>query len=202
MDTCVKPATSAEPAADVELVRRLFGVLGPVLDERMTRLLVGALAIVLGRGGGRVITEATGIRSKRIWQGKRDLEELHEASAEAPLREQRVRRSGGGRKRLVDKDGTLLDDLAKLVEPTTREDPEEPLRWTTKSLRHLTEELKAKGHTVSQSTVADLLHRLGYSLRASRKRLNGKPHPHRDAQIATRSAAVSPGLGARARRLP
>jgi hypothetical protein len=161
-------ADSASMTTDVELVRRLFELLRPVLDERTTRLLVAALATVLGRGGSRVVTEATGVRSKRIWQGKRDLEELRDASAVTPPREGRIRRPGGGRKRLVDKDPALLHDLGTLVEPT-------------KSLRHLAEELKAKGHTVSPSTVGQLLHGLGYRRRAPSTRHDAdgeRPRPH------------------------
>jgi hypothetical protein len=84
------PQLPAATAADVLLVQQLFALLHPVLDERTERLFLAGLAIALGRGGGRIVGDATGVRSKWIGQGKRDLEELREASA--PARRQRTRR--------------------------------------------------------------------------------------------------------------
>lgn len=75
----------------------------------------------------------------------------------------------------------LLSDLEGLVEPLTRGDPESPLCWTSKSLRHLAAELQQMGHRVSRRLVADLLHSLQYSLQANRKTLEGGDHPDRDA---------------------
>jgi hypothetical protein len=78
----------------------------------------------------------------------------------------RVRRPGGGRKRTLAKDPTLLVDLAGLVEPTASGDSESPLRWTSKSLRQLAEALQCMGHAVSRQLVAELLAAAGYSLRS------------------------------------
>ena len=116
----------------------------------------------LGRGGSAVVTAATGIRGKRIWMGKAELEKLQQSPSPADKpREQRVRRAGGGRKRLTERDPTLKQDLDRLVEPSTRGDPESPLRWTTKSKANLAEELKAQGHQVSATIVGELLHEMG-----------------------------------------
>jgi hypothetical protein len=90
---------------------------------------------------------------------------------------------GGGRKTTVSQDDSLLRDLESLVEPTTRGDPESPLRWTCKSLRKLAEELKRMGHRVSHSMVGQALHELGYSLQANSKTLEGSRHPDRNAQF-------------------
>jgi hypothetical protein len=95
----------------------------------------------------------------------------------------RLRQAGGGRKRVVDKDETLLRDLEALVEPVTRGDPQSPLRWTSKSTRKLAEELQARGHPIEARTVAGLLTALGYSLQALRKTREGGTHPDRDAQF-------------------
>jgi hypothetical protein len=83
----------------------------------------------------------------------------------------------------VDVDLTLKEDLEKLINPTERGDPESPLRWTSKSVRHLAGELNQMGHQVSHRIVADLLHALGYSLQSNRKTLEGASHPDRDAQF-------------------
>ena len=167
----------------VDQVRARFELLRPVMDERTTRLWAAAEAKALGYGGGAVVTAATGIRSKRIWLGKLDLEELEQVPPLERPREQRVRRPGAGRKRLVDTDPSLKVDLERLVEPATRGDPESPLRWTTKSKERLAEELRAQGHRVSASKVGQLLHDMGYSLRALRKEKEGTQHPDRNEQF-------------------
>jgi hypothetical protein len=95
----------------------------------------------------------------------------------------RVRRPGGGRKKTVDQDPSLLRDLERLVEPVTRGDPESPLRWTCKSLRKLAGELLQMGHHTSHQMVGRMLHDLGYSLQANSKTLEGTSHPDRNAQF-------------------
>jgi transposase len=102
----------------------------------------------------------------------------------------RIRHPGGGRKRTVERDPSLREDLDRLVEPTSRGDPESPLRWTCKSVRHLAAELKRQGHQASHRMVAELLHDMGYSLQANRKTLEGTEHPDRNAQFEHLNRAV------------
>ena len=99
------------------------------------------------------------------------------------LSDDKIRAPGGGRKKSVEKDPTLLSDLETLIEPTSRGDPESPLRWTCKSLRNLAGELQNIGHKVSHARVADMLHMLGYSLQANKKTIEGTEHPDRDKQF-------------------
>ncbi len=96
----------------------------------------------------------------------------------------RVRRAGGGRKRIVTTDPTVLADLERLVEPTARGDPQSPLRWTCKGVRKLAAALRQAGHRVSHQWVAAALEELGYRLQANRKTREGGEHPDRDAQFA------------------
>ena len=70
-----------------------------------------------------------------------------------------------------------------MVEPVTRGDPESPLRWTSKSVRRLADELQKQGHKVSAWLVAELLRDLGYSLQANSKTMEGGDHPDRNAQF-------------------
>lgn len=77
-----------------------------------------------------------------------------------------------------------MQALDALVNPTTRGDPESPLRWTCKSVRWLSAELRRRLHPVSPSKVAELLHELGYSLQGNAKTKEGASHPDRDAQFA------------------
>src|SRR6516162_8443021 len=114
------------------------------------------------------------------------------ASARRPLTE--VRRPGAGRKRTIFKDPTLLPDLEALVEPTTRGDPESPLRWTCKSLRRLAQALQAQGHEVSRTLVAGLLNEAGYSLQGNRKTTEGDSHPDRDAQFGYINTQVTTAM--------
>jgi transposase len=100
-----------------------------------------------------------------------------------PLPGGRVRGPGGGRKSAEERDRRLLPALLALVEPDERGDPESPLRWTTKSLRHLAEELTRQGHRVSAPTVGRLLRQAGFSLQGTAKTLEGAQHPDRDAQF-------------------
>ena len=166
---------------DVELIRQKYEALKPFLDERVRRLWAGAEARVLGRGGIATVAAATGLSRDTIRAGMQPAQ--GEGKALAALTGARLRRVGGGRKRLVDKDVTLLRDLEALVDPVTRGDPQSPLRWTSKSTRKLAEELQARGHPIEARTVAGLLTELGYSLQALRKTREGAAHPDRDAQF-------------------
>jgi transposase len=164
---------------DDAAIRRRFELLEGTLDERMRRLVAAAEAEVLGFGGASVVARATGVSRRAIRRGLRELRQT--SSPRTP--EGGVRRPGGGRKKTVDVDPTLKSDLEQLVNPTARGDPESPLRWTCKSVRRLSEELKAMGHQASHRMVAALLHDLGYSLQANSKTLEGTGHPDRDAQF-------------------
>jgi transposase len=161
----------------VAAVRDRFASLGKVLDERSRRLLAAAESKAWGRGGISVVSDATGMARQVIRRG------LAELDLPPNPPSGRVRRPGGGRKRTVDTDETLLADLEKLIEPTTRGDPESALRWTCKSLRKLAAELHRKGHPISYPVVGELLHKLGYSLQANRKTKEGGTHPDRNAQF-------------------
>jgi Rhodopirellula transposase DDE domain len=153
-----------------------FAVVLPHLDERQRRLVLGAEARTLGRGGGRVVARAAGVREATVSRGVTELE-----SGVPPT--DRVRRPGGGRKRVADTDPGLLPALLALVEPDERGDPESPLRWTTRSTRNLAAALCDQGHRVSADVVADLLREQGFSLQANAKTLEGKQNPDRDAQF-------------------
>lgn len=144
------------------------------------RLVAASEALALGWGGMTAVSRATGLSRKAIRRGMAELQGAPTATAEPG----RMRRAGGGRKKTVDKDPTLLHDLEALVEPGTCGDPESPLRWTCKSVRKLATELRERGHRVSHQLVAELLRAAGYSLQGNRKTREGGTHPDRDAQFA------------------
>ena len=140
----------AVPVDAEESLAAKFAALFPHLDERQRRLVMGAEARVLGHGGIKVVADAADVSAVTVMRGVAELEGGGE-----PLG--RARRPGGGRKRVADTDPGLKAALLALVDPESRGDPESPLRWTTKSTRHLAAELAAAGHPVSAPTVAALL---------------------------------------------
>jgi transposase len=156
-----------------------FGVLLPYLNERQQRLALATEARLLGHGGVRAVAEAAGVSATTVRRGVDELE-----SSEDSLPVGRARRDGGGRKRVGTLDPDLVAALLALVEPDERGDPMSPLRWTTKSLRRLAEELSRQGHPVSAPTVGQLLRENGFSLQGTAKALEGEQHPDRDAQFA------------------
>src|SRR5262245_19995305 len=158
-------------------IKARFEILAPFLNERTRRLAAAAEAASIGRGGVARVDRATGVSRRAIASG---LAELQTPDA---LGSDRVRRTGGGRKRTVDSDATLRSDLERLIDPVTRGDPESPLRWTCKSIRNLAEELERMGHATSHRMVAELLRESGYSLQANRKTIEGGSHPDRNAQF-------------------
>lgn len=161
-------------------IEQKFKMLDQVLDERGRRLWAAAEVSQLGRGGVSAVARATGLSRTTIYQG---IGELEQGQAKQYPTTHRVRSPGGGRQRLTKKDPQIMDCLEKLVEPTTRGDPESPLRWTCKSTRQLADTLGKQGHTVGRQKVSELLRELGYSLQANRKTREGSDHIDRDAQF-------------------
>ena len=146
------------------------------LDERQRRLVAAADAVQLGRGGVSTVARCAGLSRPTIHKGLQEL-------GEAPLPAGRVRRPGGGRRPLLEVDPAIGVELERLIDPATRGDPMSPLRWTSKSTRHLAEMLTKAGHPVSHETLANLLHELGYSLQAATKTIEGTQHPDRNTQF-------------------
>jgi hypothetical protein len=173
-------------------IRQRYMALDPVLDERSRRRFAAAEACAAGRGGVSAVSRITGIARSTVMRGLAKLG----ADGASQLASGRLRRPGGGRKKLTETDPTLLSDLKALVEPTTRGDPEAPLLWTSRSLRNLAEALRAMGHCVGHNVVADLLRQLNYSLQANQKTREGGHSPDRDAQFNYINAQMTAALAA------
>src|SRR5258708_3822145 len=167
----------SENSVAMGAIAQRFQLLAGRVDERLLRQLAGAEAKVLGRGGVSAVSRVTGLAINTV---RRGLAELNEPAAAMGSR---IRKAGGGRKKLRDKDPELASALEKLVEPFSRGDPMRPLRWTCKSVRRLAAELAGAGHRISPAKVAELLTELGYSLQSHRKRDEGSSHEDRDAQF-------------------
>lgn len=155
---------------------QMFATVLPLLDERQRRVLAGAQARALGRGGITMVSRSAAMARSTVQKAVAEVDAGVDPAAP-------VRRPGAGRKRLIDKDPDLLANLDDLVEPDARGDPMCPLRWTSKSTGHIASALQSMGHQVSADTVGRLLVEMEFSLQATAKQLEGSQHPDRDAQF-------------------
>lgn len=166
-----------------QAIRRRWEAVSCQLDERGRRLFAAAEVRAAGRGGLAAVSGITGLARSTILRGLKDLD--------APaLPRGRVRRKGGGRRRLAVRDTTLLDSLRSLVEPATVGDPVRPLLWVSKSLDKLATALNEMGHAVSANTVRKLLIEIGFSRQSNRKADEGSHHPDRNAQFEHINAKI------------
>ncbi len=157
----------------VELIRHKYAALAPLLNERTRRCWAATEAQALGLARGTIHAGLAEVQARGT-----------------AVAVKRIRSLGGGRQKLTEKDPAVEDALNQLVEPTTRGDPESPLRWTCKSTTRLAQELRKVGHPISQRSVCSLLHAQHYSLQANRKTREGSTHPDRDAQFQYINASV------------
>jgi len=153
-----------------------FETVLPHLNERQRRVVVGAAASLLGRGGKTKVADAAGMSRNTVIRATVEVEEGVEPT-------DRQRAVGGGDKPAIDKQPGLLAALDELVHPSTRGNPMSLARWTSKSTYELADELVRQGYTVSAELVRRLLHQLGYSLQAPSKQKEGTQSPDRDAQF-------------------
>ena len=149
------------------------------LDEKTKRLFCAAEAKVLGRGGIKKVHQATNVSEKTISKG---LKELNQPDI-LDKNKNKIRKSGGGRKKAIDKNPDIEKHLLALVEPTIRGEPQSPLLWTTKSLRKLANELKKMNFNVSHTVVGNILKENKFSLQTNCKTDEGSSHIDRDKQF-------------------
>jgi len=146
-----------------------------MLNEKQWRQYLAAEA--KQRGSASLVARQAGVSLNTV---KRGLKELEAGESYRPG--ERIRKPGGGKKRLMEADATLLLDLEQEVEP--KGDPMSLLRWTTKSLDHLVKALAATGHHIKKSALAEVLHAQGFALRANKKTIEGQSHADRSGQFA------------------
>jgi transposase len=162
--------------ASAERIRNTLAL----LNERQRRLYLANEAKALGYGGISQVSRVSGVSRVTITQG---LKEINEEGYQA-METKRSRREGGGRKRVTEKRPGIQEKLEELLAPHTKGYSENPLRWSSKSLRALKVALCEAGYPISATTVARLLRAQGYSLQSNRKALALAPsHPECDAQF-------------------
>jgi len=150
-----------------------YSLLRPRFDELQWRIFLGTEAKKIGFGGISIVAKNSGSDRKTIRKGISELEK--------PFLKGRIRKEGGGRKKLQETDATLIKDLEGMIEP--KGDPMTLVQWTTKSLANLIAGLKKKKHTVEKSALANILKDLGFSLKANKKNIEGASHPDRNLQF-------------------
>jgi hypothetical protein len=148
----------------------------PRLDERSRRLVLGAVARA-GDGGITAVARATGAGWQTVADGAAELASGDDAGSG------RVRRPGGGRKKLEEHDRRLIPALPELLEASTRGDPMSLITWTTLSVRGIAAELTRAGHRCGKNAVLRMLHAEGFSTQGNSRTIEGKRHPDRDAQF-------------------
>lgn len=161
------------------LLKEKYELLLPLLNEKETRIVLAADAKSLGRGGLSKVARLSGMSRVTLNAGLQDLT----SKKENETLKARSRRSGGGRKKAIEKDIDLAQVIEDIVNPHTMGDPMRPLQWTSKSLRKIAAAAKEKGYNVSHKLVGKLLKDLGYSLQSNRKTDEGGNHEDRDAQF-------------------
>jgi hypothetical protein len=155
------------------------------LNEAQARWYVAKEALMLGRGGLKRLHQLTGMSQPTILKGMRELRSRGPLGVPG-----RVRRPGGGRKRVESMAPELRRHLERMLDETTAGDPMSPLRWTSKSTYRLAAELTRLGHRMDADTVGRLLKDWGYSLQANVKTKEGTAPPERDAQFRYLNAQV------------
>lgn len=158
-----------------------------ILNERQKRLYLAMEAEDIGHGGVLIVSKASNISRKTIIKGKKELREYKKMDntviADEILTVDRIRRQGGGRKDITEKNPALMNKLELMLEPVTRGHPQSVLKWTCLSTRTLAASLKKQGYEVSHTKVGELLKEAGFSLQSNAKRLEGTAHPDRNEQF-------------------
>jgi len=152
----------------------------PMLDEKVLRQYLALEAKSIGRGGISEVSKLTGVSRTTITLGNKENEGVANGSVCGT-----IRKKGGGRKKIIENQKQIKEEIEKMLDPDTYGNPENPLRWTTKSLRNISDELKNKGYKVGHVTVGKILELMGYSLQVNKKLLQvGEAHIDTNAQFS------------------
>jgi hypothetical protein len=160
-------------------VEEMIKTMLPLMNEKQSRLFLASCANTLGYGGVKTVCEISGFSKTTVIKGKKELKSGNYLSKE------RVRRVGGGRKKLDETYPKLPEWIEEIVSPETYGNPENPLVWTTKSLRKIQDAILTKHNIyVAFRSIAAQLVKLGYSLQGNKKMLQiGESHLDRNAQF-------------------
>lgn len=153
---------------DEQWVRSLRVVLDR-LDEDQRRWVLALLSLQVGRGGISRLSEIAHMDNDTFTKARRELAEDLQSCPR-----QRIRRAGAGRKPLTQTDPSLEDDLQQLIRNDIAGDPCSDDQWVRQTLRELQEALHRRGHTISHTTVRELLKKKGFRCKRT---ANASPAP-------------------------
>jgi transposase len=162
---------------EIAIIKEKYVSISGEFNERSKRIWAASEANAIGHGGVTIVHKATNISRSTIHIGKKEILEGQSQTIS------RIRKQGGGRKSLESQNRDLIKELEAIAHENSIGNPEDPLRWTTKSLRNITNAIMAKGIKISYGKVRHLLKESGFSLQGTRKRFEGKGHVDRDAQF-------------------
>jgi len=162
-----------------EKIKARIEAILPMLNEQQSRIYLGAEARSIGWGGKTIIAELTSVTRKTIAKG--EMETYVAIGGE--LGKNRIRKKGGGRKRVVEQEPKILEAIVNIVTPHTMGNPMNPLIWTSKSIRKIAKQLQEMGYKICHEVVRKSLIELGYSLQVNKKTKEGCSSPDRDAQF-------------------
>ena len=149
----------------------------PLLNEKQLRRYLGSEAEAIGYGGIAIVAKLSGKSRNTIVAG------IRENSLPGENTKQ-VRKSGGGRKSVKEKQPKIVAEIENIVSETTFGNPENPLTYTTQSTRKIQQALNEKEYEVGHNVVGNILEELGYSLQLNQKMLQvGEEHPDRNKQF-------------------
>ncbi len=148
------------------------------LNEVDARHYVGLWAIELGWGGISKVNKLTGKSMDTIRKGIYEIN-----SGKNIKKEGRLRRKGGGRKKVMDQNPAIKKLVEQILEENTAGDPMSKLKWTNKSTYTIADELKKNNQIISEDTIGRVIKQLGYSLQANVKSKENGSSEQRDSQF-------------------
>lgn len=147
------------------------------LNEIQWRHFLALETLRIGHGGINQVRIATGADFKTIRKG---IDEIQSGNLYHPG--ERIRKVGGGRKKLSEHQPGLVTIVEKTADP--KGNPENPIRWTSYSMEHIANAVKKVGFIVSPRSIYRILKSLGFAMKANKKSIEGtKNHPDRDEQF-------------------
>ena len=148
-----------------------------IFNEKQWRIYVALEAKKFGNGGISKVSRLARVSRTTIRKGVNEIE-----GGDTYRPGDRIRKRGGGRKKVADTDKTLLADLNLTLFP--KGDPMTRLLYTSKSGAKVKKALWEMGHVIADTTIRRILLSLHYSLKPNKKNIEGKTHPDREEQVA------------------
>lgn len=146
-------------------------------NETQRRQMAALKALEFGWGGVSKVCQMTGMSHNTIDKG---IKELNRGKI---VQQDRIRKAGGGRKKIIDKVPEIRQELEKILRGNTAGDPMRFLIWTNKSLDNISKELKKMKRNISRYTVRRILLKEGYTLQSNKKSKEYCNSPKRDSQF-------------------